>query len=84
LFLEQLTRRDISLPAGALRGLIKHCEARNDVYGLLEVLHLGHVEGMHHRNTAQGGLTDNYASDVRGIHEHDDREEHSRDLSPHR
>ena len=49
LLLELLRERGLPLPLGSLRCAMKMCAARNDLYGLLEVLHLAHDE----RNRAQ-------------------------------
>jgi hypothetical protein len=40
LFVDQLREREIPLPLGLLRSLMKMAAERNDLYGLLEVLHL--------------------------------------------
>ena len=44
LLLEQLWQRDLPLPEGALRSVLKMCDERDDLYGLLEVLHATYLE----------------------------------------
>lgn len=44
LLIEEMRARHIPLPLGLLRNGVKMCSERNDMYGLLEILHAAHRE----------------------------------------